>query len=205
MHQLIDGREPPRRAGKISPKVIGCAGACVFVLLCLVCGACGAPFYYWYWKTEADKAAKEAERQRILDALTPELPSYLDPKNMKPGLTKGKFKGKVVCIDKDKKQIDADAQMALPDTLKATKPDEVGAVAWLNWSEEEGGDYPDGTKAKIYVVRVGLIDKRTGSVLIIGKEIRGDTEATKYGKGDRVGPKPYEKIAALLQEHADSN
>jgi hypothetical protein len=203
MYLFTDGRAPRPRVGKINMKIMGCAVACLFVFLCLVC--VGGGVGVWYWKTEADKAAKEKERQQILTALNPELSSYLDIKTTLPIGGSRKFKGKVVCVDMDKKDIDADAQMALPDSLRATKPEEVVAVARLYWTEEDGGDYPDGSKARIHVVHVTLLEKKTGSMFVFRKEIRGDTEASKFGKGDRVGPMPYDKLTVLLQEYAEAN
>jgi hypothetical protein len=201
MHYVIDRRASRRRFGNLNLKVVGCVGAGLFLLLCVV-GVAGGGYYYFWYKPQADKVAKEAERQRILDVLKPELSSYLDIKTT--NATTKKFKGKVVCIDKSKKEIDADSLTELPDALRATKPEEVGAVAWLVWKEEEGGTYPDGSKAKIHVVDLMLIEKQTGTRLIF-KQIRGDTQAEKYGEGDRVGPKPWDKIAAVLQEFADAN
>ncbi len=203
MYSCSDNGPARCRFGKINPNLLGCAGIGVFVLLCLGVGA-AAGYFFWY-KPKVDGATKQAERRRILDAFNPELTSYLDIKT-KPLLpTQSKFKGKVICVDKDNKQIDADAQIALPDSLKATKPDEVGAVAWLSWSEEVAGDYPDGSKAKIHVVHVTVIEKPTGTILIYRAPIRGDTQATKSGAGDRIGPMPWGKLPALLQEYADSN
>jgi len=192
------------RAGKMNPKVVGCTAACVLLLLILVCGGGGAAGYFFWYKPKAEEEAKQAERQRLHDALTPELSSYLNLKTGPPSPGTKKFKGKVVCIDQDKKEIDTDAQVALPAALKAAKPDEVGAVALLSWKEEVSGDYPDGSKAKIYVVNVALIDKHKEAMLVF-KEIRGDTQENKVGEGDRLGPKPFDKLVALLQEYADSN
>jgi hypothetical protein len=203
MYPLSDGCAPQRRSGKINSKFLGCAAVGAFVLLCLVGGA-GAGGWYWY-NLKADEAAKQAERQEILDVFNPELTSYLDIKP-KPLLSnKSKFKGKVICIDLDNKQIDADAQIALPNSLKATKPDEVGAVAWLSWSEEVAGDYPDGSMAKIHIVYVTLIEMPTDTIVVYRTPIRGDTQATKSGAGDRLGPMPWDKLSAFLQEHADTN
>ena len=113
-----------------------------------------------------------------------------------------KFKGKVVCINQVNQQIDAETQATLPASLKATKPDEVGCVAWLTWSEDVVGDYPDGGKARIHVVSVTLFEKQTGTLLVYGKVIDGDKQVTKFTSGDRIGPKPFDKIAELMQGYA---
>jgi hypothetical protein len=189
-----------RRPGKIDLKVvIGCAAAGLFVLLLVCAGGGGAAF--WWYKTEEDKKEKEAERRRILDALRPELPSYLEAKNRTPGT--GKFKGKVVCIDAVAKTIDEESLDNLPDSLKATKPDEVGAIALLVWSEEEAGNYPDGSKAKVYVAHVTVVTRPDSKILASGRPIRGVTVETKHGPGDRTGPKPWDQIAELLKGYQE--
>jgi hypothetical protein len=204
MYPISDRHTTQGRAGKINLKVVGCAGAGLFGLLCLVCGGGGVAGYFFWYKPRAE-AAKEKEIQEIRDTFTPALSSYLDIKIKPPTQAKGKFKGKVVCVDTINKKIDAETQAALPAALKATKLDEVGCVAMLTWSEEEAGDYPDGSKAKIHVVVVLLIEKKTETVLLSGKVINGDKQATKLTGGDRVGPKPFDQLAELLQEYADPN
>ena len=185
------------RAAKIDLKLlIGCAAGALFLLL-LACAGAGGVGFWWYQKEE-EKKAKEAERRRILEALRPELPAYLNPKNRTIG--KGKFSGKVVCVDLNGKKIDEESLDNLPDSLKATKPDEVGAIALLLWSEEEVGNYPDGSKAKVYLAQVTLIAKRDSKVLVSGRPVRGDILETKHGSGDRTGPKPWDKIVELLKE-----
>jgi hypothetical protein len=199
MHARTGGAR--RREGKIDLKIlIGCAAGALFLLL-LACAGAGGAGYWWYYQKEEEKKAKAAERQRILEALRPELPAYLEPKNRTIG--KGKFSGKVVCIDLNGKKIDEESLDNLPDSLRATKPDEVGAIALLLWSEEEVGNYPDGSKAKAYVAQVTLISKRDSKVLLAGKPIRGDILETKHGSGDRTGPKPWDKIVELLKEYQE--
>ena len=204
MDPMSDRHATQRRAGKINLKVVGCAGAGLFVLLCLVCAGGGVAGYFFWYKPKAE-AAREKEIQEIRDTFTPVLSSYLDIKMKPPTREKGKFKGKVVCIDRTNRQIDAETQAALPAALKAKTPDEVGCVAWLTWSEEVVGDYPDGGKAKIYVVVMLLIEKKTDTVLLSGKVISGEKQATKLTGGDRIGPKPFDQVAELFQEYADSN
>jgi hypothetical protein len=201
MHASTDGG-PLRRPGKGDPKLlIGCGIGCLFLLFVVCAGGGGAG--YWWYTTEADKKAKQAERQRILDALQPELSSYLEP--AKNPLSKGKFKGKVVCIDTGAKKIDEESLDHLPDSLKATKPAEVGAVAKLIWREEEVSEYPDGSKAKRYVATVTLIDRAQSKPLAPPRVIEGDIQEKKFGSGDRTGPKPWGKIVDFLKEHQESN
>jgi hypothetical protein len=204
MYSMNDRAAPRRRAGKINLKVAGCIGAALFGFLCLVCCGGGAGVY-WYHTTEAAKAAKQAERQRILDALKPELSSYLDVNRQAAVPGKKKFKGKVVCIDATTKEIDEESVTELPESLRAANPGEVGAVAWLTWSQEEGGNYDDGSKAIVRVVDIQLFNKPTRG-LLVHHRIVGDTQSSKlsWSKGDSVGPKPWDKVAALLQEYADA-
>jgi hypothetical protein len=171
--------------------------------LLLACAGAGGVGFWWYQKEE-EKRAKEAERQRILEALRPELPAYLNPKNRTIG--KGKFSGKVVCVDLNGKKIDEESLDNLPDSLKATKPDEVGAIALLLWSEEEAGTYPDGSKSKVYLAQVTLISKHDSKVLVSGRPVRGasvEKHPWLHGSGDRTGPKPWDKIVELLKEYQE--
>jgi hypothetical protein len=200
MHALAGGG-PGRRHGKVDLKVLLGCGAGVLIVLLLLCAGAGVGGWWWYTTEEAKKAT-EAEHRRILDALGPEVPSYLDTKNRTPGV--GKFKGKVVCIDTKAKQIDEESLDHLPEALKATKPDEVGGIVLLTWSEEEGGTYPDGSRAMISVARVTLIDRARSKVLFSGQEILGETPQQKVGTGDRTGPKPWDKLTDLLKQYQES-
>jgi hypothetical protein len=189
------------RNGKVDLKIVGCLAAGGVVLVLCAGGIGGGIF----WKIHSDEAAAQAERKQIIDALSPEVPKYLERTPPQPPLATGKFKGKVVCIDLGAKQIDEDSLNHLPAALKATKPEEVGAVVWLEWRVEDGGIYPDGSKAKIHVVVITLIDHANRAILFAKKEIRGETAATKIGSGDRVGPKPWDKIITFLQQYSESS
>jgi hypothetical protein len=205
MYSFSDRHAPRRRAGKINWKVVGCTSAALFALLFLACAASIGGYFFWYMPAQA-KAAQEKERQQIRDAFAPELSSYLNYQVKPPARgAANKFKGKVVCVDMSAKQIDAEAQAALPESLRAAKPDEVGCVAQLTWSAKEVGDYDDGSKAKISVVEVKLLDKKTGSTLLLSQTIFGPNPEAKITGGDRVGPKPFDKIAELLGHFAEAN
>ena len=183
------------RSGKVNWVVLGCAGGGVLFLLCA--GCVGGGSYLWHMTQES---RKEAERQFILNAFVPALPTYPRPERLQVG--QGKFKGKIVCLDRTTEKIDVDSLTNLPELWMAKRPDEVGAVVWIKWSEEEGGSYPDGSKAMIRVAFVTVVDKPSSKILV-RKEIRGEPLKEKVLSGDRVGPKPWDKIKELLLEYGD--
>jgi hypothetical protein len=193
---LIPRHGDTRRFGAVNKKVVigCCAGLFVFLFLA---GGAGVGVGVWYWYQNRE----EAERKQMAAAFDKEIDSYLDSKNVKVG--PGKFKGKVVCIDRKEKKVDEESLIHLPDALKATKPDEVGAVALITWDEEVVGDYPDGAKAKIYVASITLLDKKQMKYIVLHHEIRGEKKESKRGSGDAIGPKPWDKIVDFLKEHAE--
>ena len=204
MYSFRDRHAPRRRAAKINWTVVGCTGLALVSFSFLACAGSVGGYFFWY-RPAQERAAQEKERQQIRDSFASELSSYLGYQSMPPARGGApKFKGKVICVDMGAKQIDAEAQAALPDDLRAMKPDEVGCVAQLTWSEKEVGNYDDGSKAKMSVVEVKLFDKKTGSSLAPSQSIYGEHPESKIAGGDRLGPKPFDKLADLLRRYADA-
>jgi hypothetical protein len=89
------------------------------------------------------------------------LPGYLvepDEKD-KEGIPAKDIKMKLLPIDMDKKVVDADVYYALPEELRATKPEEVGTLIQIRWNLLKPGD--DGRKTYQYRPRYNLVDRQT--------------------------------------------
>jgi hypothetical protein len=61
---------------------------------------------------------------------------------LKPKRTQAYLKGKVITVNKKVNRID-DIYFDLPEKLRATKPEDVGTIVWLEWGQDEFGFYCD--------------------------------------------------------------
>lgn len=184
-----------RRAGNARLwMILGGAAVGLIVLTCagiLLSGEGGV--------AKAQKARKDA-----IAAFAPELPGYLSPPGLKDAdaeVLDGKFKGKVVCLDKAKGIVDDDYFVSVAEPIRAWKPADVGAVVWLEWDKKQAGTYDDGTKGYLQTCRVTVIDKATAAVVARGK-IEGDPVKAKSGSGDTTGTRPWDKVAKFLSDHS---
>ncbi len=109
------------------------------------------------------------------------------------------IKGKVVPVEfrKGKQAIDY-LYFDLPPELKAQTPEEVGTVVWLEWGEDQVGDYDDDDPAFVQTVKVSVIDKERGR-MVGQKSFRGGPPPnTKTYDGPGYGPKPTAEIVQYL-------
>lgn len=132
------------------------------------------------------------------------------------------IKGKVYVIDKDEARLDFAMQMRLPEHLRATTPEEVQTVVWLDYELRRVGNYGtthsygtygngpripgdnSGTSeitAYAHDCKVTVIDLPSKTVLVDAQLIPGeDPPAVKSVHTSATGEKPTEKILSLLGE-----
>lgn len=129
------------------------------------------------------------------------------------------IKGKVYVIDKDDARLDFAMQMRLPEHLRATTPEEVQTVVWLDYELRRVGNYgttssygngpriPGYNSETIELTawandcKVTVIDLQSKSVLIDSQLILGqDPPPVKSVHTSPIGEKPTMTILSFLQE-----
>lgn len=118
----------------------------------------------------------------------------------------GYIKGKVVVLDRKNRMIDL-INDSLPSELRASTPDEVGTVVWLDWEEEFRFHYDYGGgiygNAYRYNCKATIIDRsipaKVGARSFIGSEPpRQHVISTYYGES-HYGSKPFDEILNYLE------
>ena len=119
--------------------------------------------------------AKSAADSTRLSELATKLASIPGLRSAAGG--RGYLKGKVLIIDKKEKGIDP-LNSSLPETLRATSPEEVKTVVWLNWNENLVGHYEGGGSAYVYTCQMTIIDNTIPAIVAV-KKMRG-SEPPEY-------------------------
>jgi hypothetical protein len=110
--------------------------------------------------------------------------------------------GKMVVVDKNTQDIDSDVFFGLPDALRASRPEEVGTVVWLEYGRERGmGVYGnDHLPSFIQTCKVTVIDQASRSVIATTLLHGGaPPETINEGAKEGVGPRPTAEVIAYLK------
>lgn len=108
------------------------------------------------------------------------------------------IKGKIITVDQNDGKID-DIYFDLPEEWRATQPEEVGTVMWLEWGKEIVGHYTDGAEAYVNTARVTIIDNSIPAI-IDRKIFRGSYPSwVKRRRGTRFGSKPTGEIVNYIK------
>jgi hypothetical protein len=113
--------------------------------------------------------------------------------------TKPYIKGKVITINKQENRIDS-IYYDLPEDLRATKPDEVGTIAWLEWGEDKIGTYTDGDDAIVITCQVTVIDKSIPRIVSKTNFEGIEPPRVKRSSESGTGPIPTQKIVDYLRD-----
>jgi len=105
--------------------------------------------------------------------------------------------GKVIAIDKERSKVDS-VFFSLPKDLRATMPEEVGTVIWLEWDERIVGTYTDGAKGYQITCQVTVIDKDNAAIVASQSFAGSRPPGTKSGSGSRSGSKPTGDIVQFI-------
>jgi hypothetical protein len=108
------------------------------------------------------------------------------------------IKGKIITVNNEEGEID-DIYFSLPEELRATKPENVGTIVWLEWGEDNIGSYTDGEDATVITCDVTIIDKSTATV-VAERNFRGSIPPNPKRSGeDGTGSMPIDEIVAYLK------
>ena len=114
------------------------------------------------------------------------------------------LRGKMVVVDKKTQDIDWDVFFGLPDALRASRPEEVGTIVWLEYGREQGqGVYIDGKDRRpsfCQTCEVTVID-RAGRAVIGAALVHGGPPPERIQEGDKegVGPRPTAEVIDYLK------
>ena len=107
--------------------------------------------------------------------------------------------GKFVVIDREQKQIDS-VHYELSSDIRASSPDEVGAVVWVYWDELVTGFYTDGGRGYQYVGTATIIDFATSTTVVSEKKFYGSAPPSVVDRGSvGYGDKPAKEISDYLE------
>jgi hypothetical protein len=136
--------------------------------------------------------------QVYLDPFKAHFSEYTTVSSLKPNRAQAYLKGKIIAVNKKEKKID-DIYFKLPEELRATKPENVGTIVWLDWGEDEVGTYTDAETATVITCHMTVIDKSIPA--IVGEiNFRGDDPPELKKRLDSSsGTTPDEDIVFFLQ------
>jgi hypothetical protein len=148
------------------------------------CGGCLGV----HWITRASMAARFEKDLQAYAALMPALPpEVVEQGRLPPQRITGKVKGKMVVVNRNERRVD-EVYFALPDDLRAAKPEEVATVVLLTWGKTKMSD--DGPMSHRPVeyqqfVQVKVFDWESKREIACGTVCGGFPEHLS-----RTGPKP---------------
>jgi hypothetical protein len=87
----------------------------------------------------------------------------------------------------------------LPGDLKARKPEDVGTVVQLNWSEQQIGEYDDKAGAFVHLCTVNVVDLAKKQVVASRSFRGGEPPQEKSSSGSAYGSKPTQDIVNFLK------
>ena len=130
----------------------------------------------------------------------PHMAEYLAP--VKNAGMAGAVKGKMVVVNKATRDVDWDVFFDLPDDLRAAKPEEVGAVVWVEYGRELGdlvyGD--EHLPSYVQTCKVTVLDN-AGRDVIGSTALQGGPPPKSIDEHDKegVGPKPTREVIDYLK------
>jgi hypothetical protein len=130
-----------------------------------------------------------------------------NPARTSPHRTKAYLKGKIIPVNRMESRID-DIYFSLPEGLRATKPEDVGTIVWLDWEKDTVGHYcPEGLggcfssddPAIVNTCDVTIIDKSIPAI-VVERNFRGSDPPEKKEKGGSgSGSMPTKEIIDYLK------
>ena len=110
----------------------------------------------------------------------------------------------VIVVDRTDRKIATAVCRELPPSLRASTPQAVKTIVWLEWRDVDRRGPPSGAVAPRIDCDVTVIESPSG-VLLYRKTIRGDeSRGPKPGAGPGSGARPYDGITAYLRSLAAS-
>ena len=106
--------------------------------------------------------------------------------------------GKVLPVDKTGNMVDRSVFFALPGGLKASRPQDVGTIVWLEWGTTQVGTYTGGGNAYVRTCEVTVIDKSRQAIVGTADFTGSDPVSGKTGSGDEYGDAPVQKVVDYL-------
>jgi hypothetical protein len=163
------------------------------VNLCVVAVALACLGGYW--------GVLALARTRSLEPFKPHMAEYLAPAGP---VAAGPVRGKVVVLDRATGDFDWDVFFALPDDMRAARPDEVGTVVWLDYGREKDASFYDRNGQHLPAFRqtctVRVIDAGDRHVLANAVERGGDPPSQiDENATEGVGPKPTAEVVHYLR------
>jgi hypothetical protein len=137
-------------------------------------------------------------------ALLPVLPPNggAQPRQLPPGRSTGKVKGKMVVVNVNERTID-DLHFALPDSLCASKPEEVATVVLLTWGKSPTSQDPFSLplygNRYIMIGQVKVFDWQRKSEIASVTFLGDVPDLDPYSEGKpTTGPKPDARVLSFL-------
>lgn len=139
-------------------------------------------------------------RTNALTPFRPHLAEYLAPAGP---VEAGPARGKMIVLNKATGDVDWDVYFALPDGLRAGRPEEVGTVVWLEYGREQDPRFSYGDKhlpAFRQTCTVRVIDQGDRHVIANAVERGGDPPSEiDENAQEGVGPKPTAEVVNYLK------
>jgi hypothetical protein len=134
--------------------------------------------------------------QSELDPFKSHLAEYLSAAEVQQG--EAYIHGKIIPVNVRNQTVDYSFYYELPEELRASSPEEVGTVVWLDCTGSLVGTYTGGGGAYRWTCETQVVD--LSIFRIVGEEsfTGSDPPKTKLGSGDEHGSFPSDQIIAYL-------
>jgi len=191
----------PVEGGAVFGKVVAVVVLAAVAMGLIVVTVWGYRTWSEYSQARTEEAALTQRASVDKKSLEGTLDSYIFPEEELTDNLDGRLyiSGKVVVVDRTGRLIDS-AFLELPDELRASRPEEVGTVVWLDWGKQYRWRYSNGAAAYTHAVRVSVIDL-IDKKLIDSRFLYGSLPPENVrdkGKWEYFGTKPVRQIVAHL-------
>jgi hypothetical protein len=200
--QDVLGRPVGRRPSGSTDDRGGLEGCILGVVCVAVLVGCGG-FFGVRSIIRAHVAARLEKDLQAYIALLPASPpkGVEQPLQLQPSPVTGKVKGKMVVVNVNERKFD-DLHFALPDDLRASKPEDVATVVLLTWEKRptstEPSSLPSYRGRYIMIGQVKVFDWERKSE-IASRTFLGDVPDFS-GKEPATGPKPEAQVLKFLTD-----
>jgi hypothetical protein len=137
-------------------------------------------------------------RENPLRSIKARMDEYTNISGLHQGSDGAYITGKVLAVDRSRNTTD-DLYFQLPNDLRATIPEEVGTVIWVECGSRVVGTYTDGGKAHQITCELTIIDMANTTIVGVKSFTGGPPPGSKRsGTGNEVGSRPTKEMAEYI-------
>jgi hypothetical protein len=138
---------------------------------------------------------REGWRRHTLAAFNEQIAEFTKPPRKAASKVPAGMRGKLLPIDVEENRV-SPLYFELPDQLRPESPDDVGAIAWLEWGNANAGK--EDSEGQVKTCKIHMIDRATNTLLGVAY-FRGPRPAERKGWfGAEEPAAPKEEVLKYL-------